>query len=65
MEYIDIVTTDREEFFASEMKWYRKRSLDRFKKYMEDMESTCESCGVYYWKYCEKRCNCNLINNIK
>lgn len=55
----DISTTNKEEFFKSEMKHFGKRSLERFIKYMKNMDATCNSCGTYYWKGCKKRCNCN------
>lgn len=55
----DIITKDREEFFLSEMKHFgRRRSVERFKKYMKDMDTVCKNCGVYYWKGCNKRCDC-------
>jgi hypothetical protein len=54
----DIITKDKEQFLLSEMKHFGKRSLERFKKYMEDMDITCKNCGVYYWKGCKKRCDC-------
>jgi predicted Zn-ribbon and HTH transcriptional regulator len=55
----DIVTKDKEQFFLSEMKHFRKRSLERFKKMMEGDDATCKTCGVYYWKGCKKRCECD------
>jgi hypothetical protein len=54
----DIITKDREEFLICEMKFFRFRSLEIFKKYMKDMDVTCEKCQVYYWKGCQKRCKC-------
>ncbi len=54
----DIITKDREQFLLSEMKHFGKRSIERFKKYMKDMDTTCKNCGVYYWKGCKKRCDC-------
>ena len=43
----DIITKDREQFLLSEMKHFGKRSIERFKKYMKDMDTTCK-----------KRCDC-------
>jgi hypothetical protein len=54
----DIITKDREEFLLSEMKHFGKRSLESFKIYMKDMDTTCKKCGIYYWKDCNKRCEC-------
>ena len=53
-----MITKDKEHFLLSEMPHFGKRSLNAFKKYMEDMETTCKKCGVYYWKGCQKRCKC-------
>ena len=60
-----VVTKDQEKFFLSEMKHFGKRSLESFKKHMEDMDATCENCGVYYWKDCKKRCECEQLPIVK
>lgn len=54
----DITTKDKEQFLLSEMPHFGKRSIKAFKKYMEGSETTCKNCGVYYWKGCKKRCEC-------
>lgn len=54
-----ISTTNKEEFFLFEMKFFHKRSMKAFKKMMDGLEDTCHNCGVFYWKGCEKRCQCN------
>ena len=55
----DIVTKNREEFLLKEMPHFGKRSIKSFKKYMKDMDVSCEKCGIYYWKGCQKRCKCD------
>ncbi len=61
----DIVTKDKEEFLLYEMPFFGKRSIERFKKYMKDMDATCNECGVYYWKGCKKRCKCDENSSKK
>lgn len=56
----DITTKDREQFLLFEMKHFGKRSIEMFKKYMKDMDTTCKNCGVYYWKGCKNRCGCEI-----
>jgi len=58
MDMKDIITKDKERFLLAEMPHFGKRSINVFKKYMEDMEIACKNCGVYYWKGCQKRCKC-------
>jgi hypothetical protein len=54
----DIVTKNKERFLKSEWNHYKVvfKDYDEFLKVMLESLRKCETCGVYYWEGCQKRC---------
>ena len=49
-----IKTTNKKEFLASESKEYKRN----IKGTLGHLAVKCEDCGIYYWHFCKKRCDC-------
>jgi len=58
MDLKDIVTKDKKQFLQAERDWFPSMNDAEYKEQMYDDADSCKKCGVWYWKDCARRCNC-------
>lgn len=55
-----IITTDKSKFLKAEHKWFPVfKTYKEFLKHMEEDIEQCNTCKIFYWEGCNKRCKCN------
>ena len=58
MDLENIVTKDKKQFLQAERDWFPSMNDAEYKEHMTEDAKSCKKCGIWYWKYCIKRCEC-------
>ena len=59
MDFETTITKDKEHFLLKERLWFPSMTDAEYKEHMTEDAKSCKKCGVWYWNYCSKRCECN------
>ena len=49
---------DKKQFLQAERDWFPSMNDAEYKEHMTEDAKSCKKCGIWYWNYCIKRCEC-------